>query len=163
MFELTAKAIIAAYKEGIFDPNEWDCIGMGLGECTLQLNEESQSVCMPRMNLTEYIQSVASFDVCLTLMASPHPSLIPMDLAGSGAIVVTNTFATKTNQYLESICSNIIPSEPTLPGLIAALKKAKERSLELEERHRAAAAMQYPRSWEETFTSSHHEFVNTNA
>lgn len=162
MFELTAKAIITAYKEGIFDPSEWVCIGMGLGECTLQLNEEQSSVCMPRMNLTEYIRSVASFDVCLTLMASPHPSLIPMDLAGSGAIVVTNTFATKTKDYLYSICSNIIPSEPTLPALLTALKKAKERCIDLEERHRAAVAMQYPRSWEETFTHLHHEFINNN-
>jgi hypothetical protein len=160
MFELTAKAIIAAYNEGIFNPSEWDCIGMGLGECTLQLNEECQSVCMPRMNLTEYIQSVASFDVCLTLMASPHPSLIPMDLAGSGAVVVTNTFATKTSQYLESLCGNIIPSEPTLPALVAALQNAKEASLDLEKRHRAAETMRYPRSWAESFTALHEEFIN---
>jgi hypothetical protein len=163
MFELTAKAIMTAFKEGIFDPSEWDCIGMGLGECTLRLNEEKSSVCMPRMNLTEYIRSVASFDVCLTLMASPHPSLIPMDLAGSGAIVVTNTFATKSNDYLNSICTNIIPSEPTLPALLTALKIAKERCLDLEERHRAAAAMQYPRSWEQTFTPLHYEFINNHS
>lgn len=161
MFELTAKVIIAAYKNGIFDPSEWECIGMGLGECTLQLTNDYQSVCMPRMNLSEYIQSVASFDVCLTLMASPHPSLIPMDLAGSGAIVVTNTFATKNNQFLESICGNIIPSEPTFSALLTALKKAKDASYNLEERYRRAATMQYPRSWDQTFTQSHHEFVNT--
>lgn len=160
MFELTAKAIIAAYKEGIFNAEEWECIGMGLGECTLKLDQENQSICMPRMNLTEYIESVAGFDICLTLMASPHPSLIPMDLAGSGSVVVTNTFSTKTNEYLESICSNIIPSEPTLPALVAALKQAKEACVDLEARHNAAASMNYPRNWQDTFTPSHHEFVN---
>jgi hypothetical protein len=160
MFELTAKAILTAYREGIFNHAEWDCIGMGLGECTLKFDDENQSVCMPRMNLTEYIQSVASFDVCLTLMASPHPSLIPMDLAGSGAVVVTNTFATKTNEYLQSLCTNIIAAEPTLPALVDALRHAKSMCTDLEKRHQAAANMNYPRSWEETFDTSHHDFVN---
>jgi hypothetical protein len=160
MFELTAKAILVAYKEGIFNHAEWDCIGMGLGECTLKFDEENQSVCMPRMNLTEYIRSVASFDICLTLMASPHPSLIPMDLAGSGAVVVTNTFATKTNDYLQSLCANIIASEPTLPELVAALRQAKEVCTNLDERYRAAAGMNYPRTWEDTFNENHQVFVN---
>jgi hypothetical protein len=161
MFELTAKAILTAYKEGIFNHAEWDCIGMGLGECTLKFDEDNQSVCMPRMNLTEYIRSVASFDICLTLMASPHPSLIPMDLAGSGAVVVTNTFATKTPYYLESLCTNIIASEPVLSDLVAALRKAKELCTNLDERYRAAAEMRYPRTWEDTFSTTHHEFVNS--
>jgi hypothetical protein len=161
MFELTAKAILAAYKEGIFNHDEWDCIGMGLGECTLKFDEENQSVCMPRMNLTEYIRSVASFDICLTLMASPHPSLIPMDLAGSGAVVVTNTFATKTQEYLESLCTNIIASEPVLSDLVAALRQAKERCTNLDQRYNAATEMRYPRKWEDTFGELHHAFVNT--
>lgn len=161
MFELTAKAILAAFKEGIFNHSEWDCIGMGLGECTLKFDDENQSVCMPRMNLTEYIQSVASFDICLTLMASPHPSLIPMDLAGSGAVVVTNTYATKTNEYLQSLCTNIIAAEPTLPALVSALKHAKEVCMDLEERYQAATNMNYPRSWNDTFSAEHRDFVNS--
>jgi hypothetical protein len=161
MFELTAKAILTAFRTGLFSTDQWECIGMGLGECTLRLNEEEYSVCMPRMSLEEYIESVASFDVCLTLMASPHPSLIPMDLAGSGAVVVTNTFATKTEAYLRSLSDNIIPADPTLEGLLAALERAKEASLDLPARYKAAADMRYPRNWDETFTEEHRQFLLT--
>ncbi|WP_292544815.1 hypothetical protein, partial [Mesorhizobium sp.] len=103
MFELTALALSTAFRSGIFDPDEWDCVGMGLGEGVVELLPGVRSVSLPRMDLTTYIEEVASFDICLTLMASPHPSMIPMDLAASGCVVVTNTFKTKTESYLQSL------------------------------------------------------------
>jgi hypothetical protein len=84
-----------------------------------------------------------------------------MDLAGSGAVVVTNTFATKTEAYLRSLSDNIIPADPTLEGLLAALERAKEASLDLPARYKAAADMRYPRNWDETFTEEHRQFLLT--
>lgn len=160
MFDLAALALTEAFRRGIFDPAEWECFGMGLGNASLKLIGDVRSKALPRMTLREYIAEVPSFDIALTLMASPHPSLIPMDLGGSGAIVVTNTFATKTAESLQALSGNIIPAEPELEALIAALTEARDRASDLEARHRAAAAMTYPKDWAESLTPRHARFVS---
>jgi len=158
MFELTALALATAFRTGIFDPDEWDCVGMGLGEGVVELLPGVRSVSLPRMDLSKYIEEVASFDICLTLMASPHPSMIPMDLAGSGCVVVTNTFKTKTEEYLKGLSGNIIPAAPGLDEIVLALKQAKSRSEDLQERYRFAKAMEYPRDWDQSLTATHLDF-----
>ncbi|WP_139110663.1 hypothetical protein [Acidithiobacillus thiooxidans] len=160
MFELTALAIAEAFNRGILDPDKWDCIGMGLGDAKVQMESGITSTVLPRMNLKEYIDKVAEFDICVTLMASPHPSMIPMDLAGSGAIVVTNTFHTKTSSYFSSISRNIISSPPTLPDLLDAIAKAAIRCEDIASRYENAQGMNYPRNWSEVFGPSHRDFVS---
>ena len=160
MFELTALALTTAYRLGIFDPDEWDCVGMGLGEGVVELLPGVRSVSLPRMDLSQYIEEVAGFDICLTLMASPHPSMIPMDLAGSGCIVVTNTFKTKTDEYLRGLSGNIIPAMPGLNEIVSALEVAKAKSQNLDDRYRFAEAMEYPRDWERSLTPEHLSFFN---
>lgn len=158
MFELTALALTTAYRSGIFDPEEWDCVGMGLGEGVVELLPGVRSVSLPRMDLRKYIEEVSGFDICLTLMASPHPSMIPMDLAGSGCVVVTNTFKTKTEEYLRGLSENIIPALPDLNAIVSALELAKSKSLDLEARYRFAKAMKYPRDWDQSLTAKHLNF-----
>lgn len=159
MFELAALVLVEAFTRGIISPDTWDCYGMGLGEGVLQLLPKVRSSTLPRMTLSDYMAKLPEFDVCLTLMASPHPSLIPMDLAGSGAVVVTNTFRTKTSEYLEDISRNIIPAEANLEDLIAALGLAVARSSDLQARHRNAEEMKYPRSWSNSFAPHHLDFA----
>ena len=159
MFTLAALSLVTAYEQGVFDPAEWECIGMGLGEASVELLPGVLSTSLPRMTLREYERTVGQFDVCLTLMASPHPSLIPMDCAGSGAMVVTNTFRTKTPDYLRGLCGNIIPVAPSVPEIVAGLAEAVAASADLEGRHARASAMAYPRTWEESLTDRHTAFV----
>ena len=61
-------------------------------------------------------------DLGLSLMATPHPSYPPLDLAAAGAVVVTNTFSIKTS--LECYSSNIICADPTLEALTEGLRSA---------------------------------------
>lgn len=159
MFHLAALALITAYRRGIFDPSGWDCIGMGLGSATLELAPGVTSTSLPRMTLKDYTATVAEFDVCLSLMASPHPSLVPMDCAGSGSLVVTNTFKTKTADYLRGISENIIPAAPRLDSIVAGLAEAVRRCGDLEARHQRAAEMNYPRAWEDSLTVWHRRFI----
>jgi hypothetical protein len=84
--------------------------------------------------------------------------MIPMDLAGSGCVVVTNTFKTKTDEYLKGLSGNIIPASPGLDEIVAALELAKSRSQNLEERYKFAKAMKYPRDWDQSLTSKHLNF-----
>lgn len=159
MFTLAALSLVTAYERGIFTPDRWDCIGMGLGAASVELLPDLHSTALPRMTLREYERTVEQFDVCLTLMASPHPSLIPMDLAGSGSMVVTNTFRTKTAGYLRGLCGNIIPVAPSVPAIVDGLAAAARASADFPGRHARAAAMRYPRSWEESLGRRHTDFV----
>jgi len=159
MFELAALVLIKAFERGIINAEEWDIYGMGLGEGVVRLADGLTTTTLPRMNLKEYLETVPSFDVCLTLMASPHPSMIPMDLGCSGAMVVTNTFQTKTSEYLSSLCENILSAPANLNALIDTLAEAVRRADDYEARYDAAARSTFPRNWDETFTGEHEAFL----
>lgn len=158
MFELAALVLSKAFERGILKAEDWDCYGMGLGEGVVRLADGLTTTTLPRMNLKEYLDVVPSFDVCLTLMASPHPSMIPMDLGCSGALVVTNTFQTKTSEYLKSLCDNIISAPPKLEALLDALAEAVRRADDHEARYDAAQRSTYPRDWDQSFTAEHEAF-----
>jgi hypothetical protein len=158
MFEMAALALIDAHAKGAFNADEWEFYGMGIGNTTVQLAEGVEVTQLPRMPLSEYEAVTKTFDLCLTLMSSPHPSLIPMDLAASGAIVVTNTFETKTPEYLTSISKNIIPAHPGLYELSAAIQEGVIRTNDVNTRYENAR-VNWPRSWDETWTDEHRGFI----
>ena len=95
--------------------------GIGLGEAIIKLDDHNEMKQLPRMSLAEYQNLISSFDVGLCLMASPHPSLLPFDLAGSGAIVVTNSFEVKNQSYFRALGTGFHRAHPLLPhGQISA-------------------------------------------
>ncbi|MBD1602364.1 hypothetical protein [Pseudomonas typographi] len=159
MFEMAALALIHAYNNGVFSADEWEFYGMGIGNTVVQLAPGVEVKQLPRMPLDEYEAITKTFDLCLTLMSSPHPSLIPMDLAASGAVVVTNTFETKTSDYLRAISSNILPADPDLYALANAIAEGVLRTNDLQSRWNGAT-ITWPKTWDETWTSQHAEFIH---
>jgi hypothetical protein len=159
MFELGALTLVESVGAGIFDPEQWDFRGIGLGKCTIQLAKDLYLRQMPRMNLKDYLKSISEYDLGLTLMGSPHPSLVPFDLAGSGAVVVTNSFANKNQLYFSGLAPNVICREPHLDALMDGLAEAVARTEDLEARYDAALQMKYPKSWDETWTPEHQSFI----
>jgi hypothetical protein len=125
MFELGALAIVEAFRQGVFDNGRnWKFFGMGIGSVEIYLDAKTKLVQMPRMSLDDYSKALSGFDVGLSLMASAHPSMTPMDLAGSGVPVVTNSFGVKQPDYFEAISSNIVCAEPSLQGLVDGIRAA---------------------------------------
>jgi hypothetical protein len=159
MFELAALALCTAYQEGVFASGQWEFIGIGLGDPVVRLGPNVELKQMRRMNLREYQNSISTFDVGLCLMASSHPSLLPFDLAGSGAVVVTNSFGAKDQAYFDDLADGIIVSPPDLPPLVEALRRAVNAAENLNERYVRACAMKYPRRWEDTFHDEHVQLI----
>lgn len=159
MFEMSALALIGAYKRGAFQEHDWEFYGMGIGNATVRLSDNLEVKQLPRMPLKEYEEVTKTFDLCLTLMASAHPSLIPADLAASGAVVVTNTFETKTPEYLTGISKNIIPSYPDVESLVDAICEAVKRTNDVSSRYENSE-INWPRSWDETWTENHRKFIH---
>jgi hypothetical protein len=159
MFELGALALIEAYRQGVLKKDEWNFHSVGLGEGRIDLEPGVSVQHLPRMTLKEYTATIGRFDLGLTLMASPHPSLLPMDLGGSGCICVTNTFETKTPEFLSTLNGNVIAAAPDLRALVKGLAEGVERARDVEARWAAAKAATYPRTWDETFTDRHRTFM----
>ena len=161
MFELGAKALITAWNNGYFDTgHNWDLYGIGIGDVEIYLDGRSKIVQLPRMSLSEYERKISEFDICVSLMASPHPSITPFDLAGVGAIVVTNQFFNKTRSYFDQISKNILVSSPDVSSLAETIRLAISRVDDLESRFQHAVTMNYPRDWKSVWQDSHKSLIS---
>jgi hypothetical protein len=149
LFELGVIALSEAVAEGLFDTTKWQFDGIGtLHGRTLGLADRIPLTLLPRVTLEEYIELLPSYDLGLSLMLSPHPSLVPLDMAAAGLITVTNTYENKTSQKLKSISNNIIPVQPTAQGIKSGLVEALRRVDDFEGRV-AGAEINWQRRWSE--------------
>jgi hypothetical protein len=89
-------------------------------------------------------------DVGLSLMLTPHPSLVPLEMASSGMWTVTNTFDNKTAESLEAISTNLIAVEPTLEDVVGGLKEAISR-VDQYDRRLKGARIDWPTDWSDAF------------
>ena len=154
MFEFAIMALRAALWEEIFDKRTWSFWGIGTiqhGKKSIPLVADIELKLLKRVSLSEYINLLPDYDIGLSLMASPHPSLPPLDMASAGILTVTNTFATKTKEKLIQISPNIIPVYPAVDEIKAGLAEAAHRVDDLESRL-SGSNINWPRTWEDTFS-----------
>jgi glycosyltransferase involved in cell wall biosynthesis len=151
MFELGLIAISRAIERKIFD-EDWEFFGIGSvsGRGRVALPEGNQLQILPRRPQAEYGEMLGHHDVGLSLMFTPHPSLVPIEMASAGLLTVTNTFDTKTEAKLTAISSNLIAAEPTIEGVTAGLGRAVARRADAEARI-AGAAVDWSSDWEVSF------------
>jgi hypothetical protein len=120
---------VRVIEEGYFDRDVWEFYGMGSVSHieSIRLHGDVHLNLLQKMTLREYADLLPGFDLGLSLMFTPHPSLPPIEMAAAGMVVVTNTFANKTRERLAAISSNIIAVDPTVEsvktGIIAALER----------------------------------------
>src|SRR5262249_4275419 len=91
-------------------------------------------------------------DLGLSLMYTPHPSLVPIEMASAGMLVVTNTFANKTADKMAAISPNIIAVKPTIEDLKLGLKSAAQDVEDFDKRA-LGSNVRWPSSWEMSFDS----------
>lgn len=152
-YDLACLVIIKALEQKIFNPKEWEFYGVGASSSeNIELMPNVLLKQLPNMPLEDYKKMLPTFDIALSLMASPHPSMPPIDFALSGCIVVTNASDIKTQKYFNTISQNIIASEPTIDSLVDSLSKAVSLSTNLKQRYQNAMKSKYPCSWDEVFS-----------
>ena len=57
-------------------------------------------------------------------MYTPHPSLVPIEMASAGMLTVTNTFENKTADAMSAISPNLITAEPSVEGVVGGIAEA---------------------------------------
>ena len=130
LFELGILGLSEAVRAGYLDSEAWEFYGIGTagGARRIRLDRDVFLSLLPKVNLKEYTEILPSFDLGLSLMLSPHPSLVPLEMAAAGMITVTNTCENKTAAKLAAISRNLIGIPPTADGIADGLRQAAGRT-----------------------------------
>ncbi|MGK2933490.1 MAG: rhamnosyltransferase WsaF family glycosyltransferase [Solirubrobacterales bacterium] len=152
LFQVGIDALRQAIGEGVFS-DEWQFFGIGStgsGE-RLDLGSGHTLELLPRADQEAYGEFLAGHDLGLALMDAPHPSLVPIEMASAGMLVVTTTWGqSKTGEKLEAISPNLISGPPDLPGVVSGLRLAAGQIDDFEARV-AGAKVDWPNDWDEAF------------
>ncbi len=155
IFEIGFLALKQAVAKGVFDAS-WEFYGIGsIGERpALPLGDQGQTISlMPRVSFDEYKTMLSDYDLGLSLMYSPHPSVPPLEMARAGMATVTTCFRSRSKADMERISGNLIAAECTIESVVDALKTAVERIVE----HQARvdnADFDWPTDWAEVFDAA---------
>jgi len=125
MFELGVLALSRALDAGAF--RGWELRGVGSvgSESGIEFPAGATLELLPRFNQAEYGELLGEHDVGLSLMYTPHPSLVPIEMASAGLLTVTNSFENKTPEAMAAISSNLITAAPSVDAIAAALCAAE--------------------------------------
>lgn len=127
LFEMGVAALQKAIHDGVFDPAEWEFVGMGESFAAVQLGPNAWLKPAPWLDFDGYARQMRESDILLSLMLSPHPSYPPIEMALCGKPAVTTVFANKTADRLAELSPNIIGTKATIEGIAGGLAEAKRR------------------------------------
>jgi hypothetical protein len=125
LFYRGLEALNTAVNRGILNPLEWDFHFVGKDVPEARIGGQPVTL-HQKLNWANYAALVRQMDLGLSLMYTPHPSYPPLDLAASGAIVVTNRFANKQN--LDFYSKNIVCADLSVEGLVEGIREGIERA-----------------------------------
>jgi glycosyltransferase involved in cell wall biosynthesis len=152
MFELGVLAIRSALARGAFQ-GSWELHGIGTlaSEERVPLGSGRELQLLPRSQQRTYAEVLRGHDVGLALMYTPHPSLVPIEMASAGMLTVTNSFENKTPERMAEISTNLITVEPTIDGVAGGLAAAA-RGVEDVAQRLAGSAVRWSRDWDRSIS-----------
>lgn len=140
------EVIDRAVREGLLPADRWNFHFAGHDIGAIELPGGVKPKVWSKMPWTKYAELVSQMDLGLSLMDTPHPSYPPLDLAASGAVVVTNTHGPKVS--LDQWSRNIIAVAPNVSNLTDAISRGVELASNNEVRLANCRNDHIPRSWE---------------
>jgi hypothetical protein len=152
LFELTLLALENLCERGVFDES-WSFAGLGaLSDIEpLPLGRGHRLVLHKRTSEEEYRELMEAMDIGISMMYAPHPGVVALEFATTGALVITNVYENRSSGDLREFSNNLIPCEPTLADLERAIVEAVGRVADYDERERSAYRPPL-RSWDEIFS-----------
>jgi hypothetical protein len=152
LYPICCLALDRAYEMGHFREDEWEVIGIGAGVDTQLLPSGLKIQHIGMFDMQSYGEVFPQHDLGLSLMLSPHPSLLPFEMA-AGMLVVTNTYDIKDQAYFHRISGNITAVSPGFESISDALIKAATRVDDRQSRL-AGSRINWPHTWEEALPPS---------
>jgi len=148
MFEIGVLALKKAIDDGVFD-DHWEFWGAGTAYGEIPLSKNRVLKLIGKLDLDAYQKTLPEFDLGVSLMYTPHPSLVPIEMAAAGMVVITTNCLNKTAEKMAAISSNIIGVEASVEAIVEGLAHGVEKSSDIEERLKGAN-VKWPKSWEES-------------
>jgi hypothetical protein len=122
LFYLGCEVLRRAVETGLLPADRWKLVLCGKDIPRVGFTPAIEIEYAENLRWDEYAAMVRSSDVGLSLMLTPHPSYPPLDLAASGAAVVSSSYGLKTD--LSRYSENIILAPPEPDALVQALGAA---------------------------------------
>lgn len=144
LFGLGLMALRQAVAHPAFSGWEFIAIGARGSVPPLSLSNGCTLQPGPWMDYQTYAASLRDADVLLCPMLSPHTSYPVLEMAASGGLSVTNSFATKTAAALKRLSDNIIAADPTVESLAEALIAA---AAQVNAGRARTVSLNMPRDW----------------
>jgi O-antigen biosynthesis protein len=119
LFDLGMEALDRAVSTGILPSSEWEIHLLGNHLPRLTFSDGSRPTAHAPLGWPEYRDFLSQVDLGLSLMASPHPSYPPLDLAVSGSVVVTNQWRGKRD--LSAVSERLLMVPPTVEDVVEGL------------------------------------------
>ena len=119
LFYFGVEVLEDAIAKGVLDTDAWDIVFVGKDVPELVFSNGYVPRRYQNLAWAEYAELAGSVDVGLCLMVSVHPSYPPLDLAASGAVVVTNRWGAKTD--LNAYSRNILCGDLSREAMVATL------------------------------------------
>ena len=150
MFELGVLALARAAEDGVFGGWELRGIGSVAPGRRIALAGGAALEVLPRSAQSTYGALLREHDVGLALMYTPHPSLVPIEMASAGVVTVTNSFETKDAAAMGEISPNLVTVEPSISAIAAGLAAAVVRAGDPEARARGSHVA-WTSDWDRSF------------
>lgn len=149
LYQLGLRTINSAIRDRLINLEKWQIHFVGKDLSPTLLTDGVSPLLHQNLAWTDYAATIRKADLGLSLMYSPHPSYPPLDLAASGAIVLTNKYKNKTS--LEKYSRNIICAELDEIDLLHKFAVAVELSEDGSKRSEQYSQNTINRDWETSF------------
>lgn len=116
--DLINKALLSK----IINPEAWNIVLLGSNIEAFKFDDGTIPQIMTGLTWKDYLHLISTVDIGISLMATPHPSYPPLDLAAAGAVVITNSYGVK--ESLNDYSHNIITCNLSTDNLMEGIKKA---------------------------------------
>ncbi|MBN3763252.1 hypothetical protein [Burkholderia sp. Ac-20365] len=150
LFYLGIEVIERAIALKVLDTEEWEICLVGKDIPAVVFDGGYVATKFENLSWSEYADLAGTIDVGLSLMSTPHPSYPPLDLAASGAVVVTNRFGNKTD--LSEYSSNLICADLDRDALVEGLRLAVALSSNTQLREQNYRSNRLVDDWQQAFS-----------
>ncbi|MEM7295334.1 MAG: hypothetical protein AAF330_01710 [Pseudomonadota bacterium] len=114
MFGTGVEAIAHFIRENALTARDIKVVSAGFRHPNIRLPNHLIMTSLGKLSWEDYLSELRQSDMGLSLMYSPHPSHLPLEMAAAGVPVVTNRFAEKDLSTISPLLRSVAPDAASI-------------------------------------------------